>query len=516
MTGSKFVIFALCLVLFLACSDIDVIDPYTRDGAPVASSSSSELSSSSEIGNIGICNGKEYNTTLYNCVMGEIVGSCKGVSYYPEYQRCENGIIIDGAEISSSSTGTQSSSSSSSYDASSSSSPAQCSGFVNGTTRPHYGKDKAQFCDERDGKKYVYVSIGGRDWMAENLNYDADGSKCYDNSEPNCDTYGRLYNWDKATNACPFGWNLPSDAEWDALTQAVGGTTSPNYLTGAATPLKAASIWNTETGSIIGTDVSGFTALPGGIYASNGNFSNVYDYGNWWSATEYDAGNAYRRIMGYNSGNVSRNYNDKTRQLSVRCIKSLCSGFVNGTTRPHYGKDKAQFCDERDGKKYVYVPIGGKNWMAENLNYNAYGSKCYDNCNTYGRSYNWNTAINNVCPQGWHLPSDAEWNTLTQAVGGTGDNFLTGAAKPLKTIEGWDKGNGYIAGTDLYGFSALPGGFTGTDDQFLSVTIDGFWWSSTKYNDDTAYARFMRFWDSDVGRVSSIKVDMFSVRCVED
>jgi hypothetical protein len=85
---------------------------------------------------------------------------------------------------------------------------------VSGKEFPKYQAKRTSFADARDGKKYGAVEIGIQTWMAENLNYNASGSKCSGNSESNCQKYGRLYNWSTARNACPKGWHLPSDAEW--------------------------------------------------------------------------------------------------------------------------------------------------------------------------------------------------------------------------------------------------------------------------------------------------------------
>jgi uncharacterized protein (TIGR02145 family) len=183
-----------------------------------------------------------------------------------------------------------------------------------------------KLCDERDDKLYSHVTIAigtySETWMAENLNYAATGSSCYQNNDSNCDTYGRLYNWATAMDiaatynstsytatlphqgVCPSGWHLPSDAEWTALTTAVG--TEPGKK------LKAdGDLWN-------GTDDYGFAALPGGV--SEGSFGYIGSVGRWWSATELSAYSALDRHMDSGSG-VNAYYPNKSGLFSVRCVQ---------------------------------------------------------------------------------------------------------------------------------------------------------------------------------------------------
>jgi uncharacterized protein (TIGR02145 family) len=182
------------------------------------------------------------------------------------------------------------------------------------------------FCDERDGKIYKKVTIGTQTWMAENLNYAAtDGecyqkdSSCYQNNDSNCAKYGRLYNWAIAMNVCPSGWHLPSDIEWSTLTQAVGGTDEPNYLTGAGIKLKASNpLWTTNTG----TDDFGFSALPGGYGGSNGNFGSAGSGAYFWGSTQNSATGVYYRRMSGSDSNVGRFNGDKSYLYSIRCIQN--------------------------------------------------------------------------------------------------------------------------------------------------------------------------------------------------
>jgi uncharacterized protein (TIGR02145 family) len=107
-----------------------------------------------------------------------------------------------------------------------------------------FAQQKGTFTDPRDGKTYKTAKIGTQIWLAENLNYEAEGSVCYENNPANCAKYGRLYNWETAKKVCPDGWHLPSNAEWDKLFRFVDGdkgTKSPYGSKTAGKYLKAKS-----------------------------------------------------------------------------------------------------------------------------------------------------------------------------------------------------------------------------------------------------------------------------------
>ncbi len=204
------------------------------------------------------------------------------------------------------------------------------------------------------------------------------------------------------------------------------------------------------------------------------------------------------------------------------------------------------FADTRDGNQYDAVKIGNQIWMAENLRYlpsvvepgtgsnttayyYVYGyngtdvnaAKATANYTTYGVLYNWTAVMNGqassaanpsgvqgVCPTGWHLPSDAEWTTLIDYVGGE-----SVAGGKLKATSGWNSsGNG----TDDYSFSALPGGYRDQDGTFANIGNYGCLRSATEDNTDNAWYRDMLHDSNSVVRNSYYKKLGFSVRCVMD
>ena len=221
------------------------------------------------------------------------------------------------------------------------------------------------FVDVRDGHVYKKEQIGDQIWMAENLNYAADGSVCYGEGDLNlgtvgtmailvlsedgstkyvksvtpsevCGIYGRLYNWytamgdESSSNSdpsgvegvCPVGWHLPSDAEWKKLIDYVGEH--------SGTKLKSHEfdMYAHATGHLTpeGRDIYNFSALSGGMGAhSDGtnSYTGLGTSGSWWTATEAasDSDLAYRRYMSDNSDQVQEYHLDKHSYFaSVRCV----------------------------------------------------------------------------------------------------------------------------------------------------------------------------------------------------
>jgi len=173
------------------------------------------------------------------------------------------------------------------------------------------------------------------------------------------------------------------------------------------------------------------------------------------------------------------------------------------------------FTDPRDGQSYTFRHIGTQVWMTKNLNYiTDSGSYCYNNdatnCSIYGRLYNWNTALT-VAPPGWHLPSDTEWQTLINYLGGSA--VAGGKMKEAGTAH-WISPN--TGADNTSSFSGLPGGSYYTSGVFDGIGTTGNWWSSTESNTTDALYCYSRYLLASIVRSYNGKSKSYSVRCVRN
>ena len=196
------------------------------------------------------------------------------------------------------------------------------------------------FVDERDGQVYKCVTIGDQVWMAENLRATAynDGKAiplvtdnsawvglstpayCWYNNDQSqyAATYGALYKWYTVNTGklCPTGWHVPSDVEWTALTDYLGGAS----VAGGALKEEGTAHWRSpNTGA---TNSSGFTAVPGGLRNGySGTFFSMGYFGYWWSSTAYGDDGAWCWGLGYDRAGVGRYGSFERHGFSVRCLR---------------------------------------------------------------------------------------------------------------------------------------------------------------------------------------------------
>lgn len=188
---------------------------------------------------------------------------------------------------------------------------------------------------DNDGNSYKTIQIGTQTWMAENLKttkyndgtvipfvtdvtgwgaLSAPGYCWYNNYSI---SYGAMYNWYTVNSGklCPMDWHVPSDVEWTALTDYLGGESV------AADKLKETGTthWLVTKSGV--NNESGFTALPSGYRSYAGTFNSIRSYGYWWSSTGVASAEAYYRDINYGYVYVDRSSSNKRSGFSVRCIK---------------------------------------------------------------------------------------------------------------------------------------------------------------------------------------------------
>ena len=261
---------------------------------------------------------------------------------------------------------------------------------------------------------------------------------------------------------------------------------------------------------------------------SSGNpISWNWDFGDGSTSTEQNPSHTYSQAGLYTVKLTATNDQGSDTKTKTDYI-TVNSGSGEGTT--------GTFTDPRDGKTYKTVKIGTQTWMAENLAYlpsvspasngsgtdpyyYVYGyngtsvseAKATDNYATYGVLYNW-PAAKAACPSGWHLPSDEEWNTLINFLGGA--DVAGGKMKETGTIH-WEE-SAKARATNESGFTALPGGNRVISGAFYFLGTTGEWWSSSKTSGASAWERNLSYIDDQVYRYNRSNTAGISVRCVWD
>lgn len=145
------------------------------------------------------------------------------------------------------------------------------------------------------------IKIANQYWMAENLSVPLKGSWCYQDNPSNCKKYGRLYTWETAREACPSGWRLPTDQDWEKLVDHYGGE-------------------DLAARELLPSGRSGFNISYAGM-AGVGNFMLMGSFAAFWSATSYDEVKAWYRYVNTQDENLVRTYFTKSYAFSVRCVR---------------------------------------------------------------------------------------------------------------------------------------------------------------------------------------------------
>lgn len=433
---------------------------------------------------------------------------------------------------------------------------------------------------DADGNVYNTVQVGDQCWMKENLRttHFADNTiiplgEANSNTQPyrysannnsaNDSTYGYLYNWaavmhgtgssESNQGICPDGWHVPSDSEWTQLTNYVSAQNAYLCSNGIAKSLSSTAGWNNSTTNCVpGNNPStnnstGFAILPAGMFESGHNDFGTQGY--LWSATENNDDEVWLRSFIYNQKAVNRQSKSKGDGFSVRCLRDNRDGL------PCLGTATVT---DADNNTYGTVQIGGQCWMAENLRvtkyadntpielgtdtnitvpYRYYVNNNSENVSTYGYLYNWAAAmhgaessesnpsgVQGVCPDGWHVPSGAEWTQLTDYVSSQSAYLCSGGdAKALASTEGWSLSNetcspGNNPSTNnATGFGLRPIGYRALNVYVMFGEAANIWTSTQVVNpsyDKLAY--YGGVFSYCTKPTMNLKVCGEPVRCVRD
>ncbi len=285
----------------------------------------------------------------------------------------------------------------------------------------------------------------------------------------------------------------------------------------------------------IALDVTNSNATVGGNITNDGGAA-IISRGVCWSTNPNPTISNNKNINGSGTGMFSSSITGLFSSTTY-----YIRAFATNSVGTSYGNEQifttTKACDI-DGNLYSSVTIGTQTWMGENLkttkyrtgesisnisnstswNSASFGAWCdYDNLTDngikYGHLYNWYSVIDsrNIAPVGWHIPSDAEWTTLTDFLGG--ETVAGGKLKEIGTTN-WRTPN--TNGSNETNFTALPGGYRFDNGLFSNNSDYGYWWCNTQSDASFAWFRTIAAASSNVYRNKLQKTNGFSVRCIRD
>jgi uncharacterized protein (TIGR02145 family) len=355
-----------------------------------------------------------------------------------------------------------------------------------------------------------------------------------------------VWNWSSVSGATGYKWNTTNDygTAIDMGTATTKTETNLNCNTGYTRYVWAYNTGGNSTPVTLAQTTSLTPQMPAAgnhlpsIYQIVWNWNTVVDAAGYkWSTTNnyvtaIDMGPATTITETGLTCNTS--YSRYIWAYNVCGISSVMT--LSQLTTPCPPSCLSPITDTRDGKTYNTVLIGTQCWFAQNLNVGSRIDRsliqtnngtiekyCYNddvnNCNVYGGLYQWDETMHysttegakGICPTSWHLPTDAEWTTLTTFLGGEG---VAGGKLKETGLSHWAPPN--TGATNSSGFTALPGGYSYLSNLFGGLTYYPSFWSSSLYDATDAWSRYLFFNDESVGRQNDIYALGFSVRCLKD
>jgi uncharacterized protein (TIGR02145 family) len=360
------------------------------------------------------------------------------------------------------------------------------------------------------------VQIGTQVWMCKNYDSNFPGSKVYNNDEANRALYGGLYTIAQVNTPgfCPYGYHVPTEAEWMQLINYIGG------LAVAGGHLKEAGITRWNNPNTDADNTSGFTAVGGGIYYS-GSFYSLKELGNLWCKDAFifiEKSSGAVQVVSL-TDYLIQTYTSMNYSIGVRLIRNWAAIIPPVV--------------DVDGNVYTYVTIGTQQWLVENLKTTKYadgtpipnltvdgawaadtnGAYCWYNNDIanktpYGALYNWYAATNvhGIAPTGWRVPNQADMVTLITYLG-----LLAGGQLKEQGLTHWQTPN--TDATDNYGFKAIGAGIRMYNDGSFSSfkQIMGLFTSENS----GLYYYFQYDSGSDYNATTSKKFGL-SIRCMRD